>query len=149
MKKLFTIGFVVMLSLAVFLPASLQAQQPPTQPVIVGSSGSGPTFTLQNPLSSKFNSVGGIIQGFVEIFSYLVILLAVLAFIWTGLQYILARGNTQTMKDATKHLGWIVVGVAIVIGARIIITVVLNTLQAAGTVNPNVIQNASRAVQGQ
>ena len=118
----------------------------PTPPTSVsgGNSGTGSTFTLSNPLN--VDSIGALVESAVEIFSYLVILLAVLAFIWTGLQYILARGNAQTMKDATKRLGWIVVGVAIVIGARVIIRIVINTLQATGTVKPEVIQKANSAI---
>lgn len=108
-----------------------------------------PTFTISNPLDSKFNTVGALVDGFVTIFAYLVIILAVILIIWTGLQYILASGNPDKMKKASIQLGWLVIGIAIVIGARLIVHIVINTLQATGTVNQNVIQNANNALSGQ
>lgn len=107
----------------------------------------GALMTIQNPLSSKFNSVGSLVSGFAEIFSYLVVIFAVLALVWVGFQFILARGNGERMKELKNWLLYIVIGVAVVIGARIIISVVINTLSATGTVSPGVIQNAQNALQ--
>lgn len=105
------------------------------------------TFYLQNPLSPQFNTVGGIVGGFLEIFSYIVILLAVLMLMWVGLQFILAQGNPERMNELKGWLFWIVIGVAVVIGARIIVTVVINTLNATGVVSPGVIQSANNAIR--
>jgi hypothetical protein len=43
---------------------------------------------------------------------------------------------------------WLVIGVAVVISARVIIQVVINTISATGTVSPTVIQSANDALQG-
>ena len=107
---------------------------------------SGGSIGLKNPL--KVKTIGGLIQSAVEIFSYLVIIFAVLAFIWVGLQYILARGNSDRMKELSKWLGYIAICVAVVIGARIIISIVINTLESTGTVDPKVIQSANDALDG-
>ena len=104
--------------------------------------------TLQNPLSN-INSVGSLVSKFVEVFSYLVILFAVLMLVWTGLQYILARGNAEQMKKLTNRLTYIVIGIAIVIGARVIIDVIINTLSATGTINSGTINSINRARNGQ
>ncbi len=106
-----------------------------------------PTFTLTNPL--KVNSVGDLIQTFVEIFSYIVILVAVVMFIVIGFKYILyaAQGNVSEISSLHKQLLWLVIGVAVVIGARVIIQLVINTLSATGTVSPGVIQSANNAIQ--
>lgn len=101
------------------------------------------TFTLSNPL--KVNSIGDLIQNFVEIFSYLVILLAVLALIYVGFLYIVSQGKPEKRKELNNWLFYIVIGVAVVISARLIVNVVINTLSATGTVNPNVIQSAKNA----
>lgn len=101
------------------------------------------TFTLSNPL--KVDSVAGLVQNFVTIFSYVVIIIAVLLLVWVGLQFILARGDSGKMKELKEWLFWIVIGVAIVIGARIIVEVVINTLSASG-VDPAVIDNARKAL---
>lgn len=101
------------------------------------------TFTLSNPL--KVDSVAGLVQNFVEIFSYVVIIIAVLLLIWVGLQFILARGDSAKMKELKEWLFWIVIGVAVVIGARVIVEIVINTLSATG-VDPNVINSARNAL---
>ncbi len=113
----------------------------------VGDSGSNTSIVpLSNPLEAE--SIGQLIQGFVEIFSYVVVLGAVLALIWVGLQFILARGNADRMKELKDWLFWIIIGVAVVIGARLIIQVVINTLSASGIVDERTIQGAQRAADG-
>lgn len=110
-----------------------------------GPSTDGTTFYIQSPL--KFNNVGELVNGVIEIFTYLVILLAVLMLIWVGFKFVLAQGNVEEMKKLKNMLLWIVVGVAVVIGARIIVKVVINTLEATG-VDKNVIQSANNALRG-
>lgn len=87
-------------------------------------------------------------NGALEIFSYIVVLFAVLMIIYVGLQFVLAQGNPKRLSELKGWLLWIVIGVAIVIGARIIVSVVINTLQATNTVSPGVIQNAQNALNG-
>lgn len=118
------------------------ANQPPSTPPSTSQ-----FFSLQNPL--KVNSVGEIIQAFIVIATYLLIILAVLALIWTGFQYVVssAKGEVDKIKELHERLLWIVVGVAIVIGARVIVQVVINTISATGTVSPSVIQSANDAVR--
>lgn len=118
------------------------------QPTGSGGSPAGTSgnIGLKNPL--KVKTIGGLIQSAVEIFSYLVIIFAVLAFIWVGLQYILARGNAEKIKELSKWLGYIAIGVAVVIGARLIISIVINTLESSGTVDPKVIQSAKDGLEG-
>lgn len=118
----------------------------PSLTYAVTSSDSPSTFTLQNPL--KVDSIGGLVQNFVEIFSYIVILFAVLALVYVGLRFILARGDPSKMNELKSWLLWIVVGVAIVIGARIIIQVVINTLSATGAVDQSVINSTNNAING-
>ena len=110
-------------------------------------------FYLQNPLCSSTSSfgctVGGIVGGFLAIVAYLAVLAGVLMIIWIGLQFVLAQGKPERMNELKTQLGWVLVGIAVVIGARILVTVVINTLQATGTVNSNVIQNADNALNSQ
>ncbi len=102
-------------------------------------------FGISNPLSGV-NSVSDLVQTFAQIFTYLVVLVGVLALIYTGFQYIMAQGNSAKITELRKQLLWIVVGIAIVIGARIIINVVISTLSATGAVNQNIINNAQNAM---
>ncbi|MEK7610079.1 MAG: hypothetical protein AAB470_03110 [Patescibacteria group bacterium] len=114
-----------------------------------GNSGSltgSDSFALQNPL--KVDSIGGLVQNFIEIFSYIVILFAVLLLVWVGLRFIMVRGNSEEIKKLKDWLLFIVVGVAVVIGARIIIQIVINTLASTGTVDQRTIQSVQKAVNG-
>jgi hypothetical protein len=101
------------------------------------------TFTLTNPL--KVNSVGDLVKNFVDIFSTVVIILAVLTLIWVGLQFILARGDVAKMKELKEWLLWIVVGIAVVISARLIVDIVINTLSATGTIDANTLNTIKSA----
>ncbi len=107
---------------------------------------SGGVGKLSNPLSGA-TSVGQIVGTFAQVFTYIVVLFGVLALIWTGLQYILAQGKPDKLTELNKKLLWIVIGIAIVIGARIIVGLVINTIAATGAVNPNVIQQAQNAAR--
>jgi hypothetical protein len=111
--------------------------QPPQQPAPQG------TFTLTNPL--KVNSIGDLVKNFVDIFSTVVIILAVLTLIWVGLQFILARGDVAKMKELKEWLLWIVVGIAVVISARLIVDIVINTLSATGTIDANTLNTIKSA----
>ena len=102
------------------------------------------TITLQNPL--KVNSVGAAVNEGAKIFSYIAVLLGVVMLIWVGLQFILAQGNADRLKEMKYYLFKIVIGIAIVIGARIIIQVVVNTLEATKLVDQRVIQGANQAI---
>lgn len=116
--------------------------------VIVGGSGGGnqTTGTLQNPL--KVKSVGEAVEALIEIVTYVAVFFAVLALVWVGFKFIAARGDSKKHKDAAMWLTYIVIGLAIILGARLIISLVLGTLEATGTVNPNIINSARNAVQG-
>jgi hypothetical protein len=154
MKNFLTVSIFTKIVLGSFifcmliLPLAVSAQQPNASTAKEPNASTKPaeTFTLKNPL--KVDSVGGLVQNFVEIFSYIVILFAVLAIIWVGFQFIIARGNATRMSELKDWLLWIVVGVAVVIGARIIIQVVINTLAATGTVDERTIQSVQKANSG-
>ncbi len=107
----------------------------------------GTMMTITNPLSSKFDSVGALVNGFAQIFTYVVVIFAVLALVYVGFRFVLTRGDTKEMTKLRDWLFYIVIGVAVVIGARIIISIVINTLSATGTVSPSVIQGANNALQ--
>lgn len=137
--------------------ALLMVARPASAQQIIGGDGTGSgsilggdkasqTFTIANPL--KATSIGEVVLDFIQIFSYVVILLAVLCLIWVGFQYIMAsaQGNSDKIKELHGYLLWIVIGIAVVIGARVIVQVVLNTLSATGAVNSSAFQSAKSAL---
>lgn len=123
--------------------------------VQVGGSNTGTTVqvpgnttggTLQNPL--QVNSIGDAVNKGVEIFSYIAILVAVIMIIYVGLKFIMAQGKPDKLKEAGKWLGAIVIGVVIILGARLMISIIINTLEATKVVSPTVIQSARSVVNG-
>jgi len=149
-NKKFTIlvSCLVLLGILSMTPAIAQAQAQggANTDTTQGGQNKITTVKLTNPLKKELGSVGDVVMKFVEIFSYIVIIFAVLMLVWTGLQFILARGNVDRMKELKNQLLWIVVGIAIVIGARVLVTIVINTLEATGTVDKGTIQNINRAL---
>jgi hypothetical protein len=105
------------------------------------------TFTLSNPLKGV-DSVGDLVNKFVEIFSYLVIIAGVIMIVVTGFNMILARGNPDKITENAKRLGAILIGIGIVIGARIMVMIIINTLEASGAVKEGTVQTIQKAVDG-
>lgn len=156
MKKIiltFGVMFVAMtLSLNVFAqtsspsPVSGSGAQPP---VISGSgSQAAETVTLKSPLNKNLDSVGALLNAGLTIFTYIAVLIAVISFIVVGLQFILARGNASKLEEAKTRLWAIIIGVTIVIGAKLIVSVVINTLSATKVVNDNITNSAKQAITG-
>ena len=152
MKKSITTSIIASICLLALISLAAPAvwaqgpQQTNNPPAGGGQQTNNPstTFTLQNPL--HVDSIGALIENFVQIFSYIVILFAVLAFVWVGLQYILARGKPERMKELSSWLLYIVIGVAVVLGAQLMIRIVINTLSATGAVDQRVIKSANDAI---
>ncbi|MFA6553942.1 MAG: hypothetical protein WCS89_00330 [Candidatus Paceibacterota bacterium] len=152
-KKIVSVLLVVVFVISVSAPVFAQSSTGSNVPSTGGSTNSNAssqTFTLQNPLNPKINSIGGLIQTFVEIISYIAILFAVVAFIWVGFQYVTsaAQGKTSKIEELHGQLLWLVVGVAVIISARVIIQLTINTLSATGTISPGVINSAQNALRG-
>ena len=112
------------------------------------SGGSGSTFTLKSPLQGV-NSVSDLIFTFMKIVSYLAVIFGVIMIMWVGMQLVLAQGKPEEIKKRSNELLWVIVGIGVILGARILITTVINTLQATGTVNPAIITNARNAINNQ
>jgi len=104
--------------------------------------------TLKSPLQGV-NSISDLIFTFMKIVSYLAVIFGVIMLMWVGLQFVLARGKPDEITKRSQELLWIVVGIGVILGARILITVVINTLSATGTINPAIIQNAKNAINTQ
>ena len=106
------------------------------------------TFKLKNPL--QVESVGGLVQNFVQIFSYIAVLIGVLVLIYIGFKYVLsaAQGNSEEIKKLHGWLLWVVVGIAVIIGARVMVDVVINTITLTGAVDKTVTQTIKKAASG-
>jgi nitric oxide reductase large subunit len=91
---------------------------------------------LTNPL--KVESVQGVIYLAVDIAMYIGVAFSILALIYVGFQFVMAQGNTDKLKEAKMWLLYIIVGLAILISARVIVEILKNTLSSAGVVDSSV-----------
>lgn len=55
--------------------------------------------------------------------------LAVLAFIYSGFKYVMARGNSSKLEEANRNLLYVAIGTAVLLGAWVIANVIENTVK--------------------
>lgn len=55
--------------------------------------------------------------------------IAVIAFIYSGFKFVMARGNETALKDAKRNLLYVAIGTAILLGAWVIANVIENTVR--------------------
>ncbi len=85
---------------------------------------------LQNPLGDDNNSIPEILVTIVDnVILPIAIPFVALAIIWTGFQFVLARGNTTKLADAKKSLWWTLLGAGVILGAYVIAQVVQSTVE--------------------
>lgn len=93
----------------------------------------GTTVQIQNPLRNT-SSVSELIATFVDWIINLGVVVVVLAFVYTGFQYVAARGNPDGIKKAHAAFLWTVVGTLVLIGAKVLTEVIKNTLTQGGVI---------------
>jgi len=85
-------------------------------------------FQLENPLKNTTT-----VQGFlVKLLDAAVLLLSpviVLMLIYSGLKFVIARGNEEQLKNAKDTLLYTLIGAAIVLGAKGLSLVIENTIR--------------------
>jgi hypothetical protein len=90
------------------------------------------SFKLKNPLGDKVGSVGELIGIFVDWIINLGVVAVTLAFIFTGFQFVTARGDTAALQKARQSFFWTVIGALVLIGAKVLTEVIKNTLTKGG-----------------
>lgn len=100
-----------------------------------GSSGTGGTFTLQDPLGIK--NFCDLVRSLLNVVMAIGVPVAVLFLVWSGFRFILARGSQTGLDDAKKNFKFVIIGIAIFLGAWTFATVIaatIQTLDSSGTV---------------
>lgn len=147
MKKILSIMFIVAMFMPFYVYAENQSDNIPLVTPAVNQTNNTPqptaVSTLKNPL--KVNSIGDLVKSVLQVFSYIAVLFGVVMLIVVGFKYILSQGKPEEMKKASNELLYIVIGLAIVIGARVAVDIVINTMSSTGVIDPNVIQSAKDA----
>lgn len=113
--------------LGLIVPATVGAQSPTAG---MGSTASGKTFTLDNPI--KFNSVDELIKAGTTIIMRVLLIVAVLYFIYAGFLYVTALDNEDKITSARKTLVNAAIGTAILVSLNLILELIKGTFRAVG-----------------
>ena len=79
---------------------------------------------------NETNTIFSLIYLAVTGLTNILIPLSVLFIIWAGLRYVAARGNESKVKEANKTLTNVVIGVGLIIGARVLVEIVYSIVNS-------------------
>lgn len=106
-----------------------------------GNTGSTPcsanSATICNPLHAT--SVTTVLTDVVNIAIPIGAVIAVIMFVYVGFKFIFAQGKPEKITDAWKWFAYVAIGTAILLGAKVIITIMESTLTSAGVVQPGLL----------
>lgn len=119
-------------ALIAIIPAAVFAQTP-TSPTPCTST----SATICNPLQAT--SVTTILTDVVNIAIPIGAVIAVLMLVFVGFKFIFAQGKPEEINKTWKWFLWVVIGTAILLGAKVIISVITSTLTSAGAVQPGLL----------
>ncbi len=101
-------------------------------PTAVAPASNATDFNLQvrlnNPL--KVDSIEGAIELFMNAVLRIAMPFIVVFFIWSGLSFILARGNPDKIKTAKKMFWYTVIGTLLILGAWTITNIIIGTVNS-------------------
>ncbi len=98
--------------------------------------GDSPTSPfLPNPLG-KNTTISSFIAKILEIVIYIGGIVAVFFIIYSGFLFVMARGNEDKLKGAKQTILYTVIGVAILLGAVVIQTIIKGTLVELDVIKP-------------
>ena len=93
------------------------------------------TFQLKNPLG--IGNFCDLVKSLLNIVLAIGVPVAVLFLVWSGFRFILARGSRDGLNDAKRNFMYVIVGIAIFLGAWTLATVIsatIQTLDSSGTI---------------
>jgi hypothetical protein len=88
----------------------------------------GGTFTLCDPLGAA--SFCDLIKSLLNILLAIGVPIAVLFLVWSGFRFILARGNTTELANARRNFFYVIIGIAVFLGAWTLATIIQATFQS-------------------
>jgi Type IV secretion system pilin len=81
---------------------------------------------IKNPL--KANDINELMVTIVDVAVKLGIVIAFLALIWVGFQFVVAQGDPGKISDAKTHFFYVIIGIAVLLGAKVIVEIIKGTL---------------------
>ncbi len=137
--SLYFFGALIVASATMPLLASAQPtiNAPGSNPTINAAGGnSSGTFTLADPLGNK--NFCQLVKSLLDIILAIGIPVAVLFLVWSGFKFILARGRPTELEVARKNFYYVIIGIAVFLGAWTLAGIISTTVQSLGT--PGAIQ---------
>jgi type IV secretory pathway VirB2 component (pilin) len=103
--------------------------------------GSTPCSANSNAICNPLNSsdITALLTNLVDIAIPIGAIIAVIMFIYVGFKFIFAQGKPEKIKDAWKWFGYVAIGTAILIGAKVIVSIMESTLTSAGLVKQGLL----------
>ena len=86
---------------------------------------------LKNPIDAK--TFQELVEAILEIVVTIGTPIAILAIIYCGFLFVSAQGKPEKLKDARTALLWTIVGVVVLLGAKLLATVIAGTITNLGT----------------
>ncbi len=117
------LAFIFSFTLIVLLPLFISYAQVPPLP------GGQAKTTIQNPLGAGNNSVEAVLAKIMKLVVTLGTIVVVFFIIYSGYKFVTARGNPAEVTKAKDIFFATVIGGAILLGADVIATVVINTVK--------------------
>lgn len=93
-----------------------------------GDTSDSGTITLANPLGSKVNNLPSFIYMILDIVFQIGVVVAVLALMYVGFMFVMARGDTSKLETARTAFLYTVIGIAVLLGAELVASVTSNTV---------------------
>jgi hypothetical protein len=90
-----------------------------------------------NPLNSS--DITTLLTNLVNIAIPIGAVIAVIMFVYVGFKFIFAQGKPEKIKEAWSWFAWVAIGTAILLGAKVIVTIMESTLTSAGVVQPGLL----------
>jgi len=147
MKNFSNIIIALLLGITVLTPQLVSAQgltsnQNPAltqnqNPAVTNNS----VFQLKDPLEIK--NFCDLVKKLLNIVLAIGVPIAVLFLVWAGFRFILARGSQDGLVDAKRNFYFVIIGIAIFLGAWTLATVISATIQTLD--ESNTIQFCGRS----
>ncbi len=86
------------------------------------------TVAVENPLGNDKKEIKDIVASILNVIMDIVLPIVIVMVIYSGFLYVMARGKPEAIETAHKTLTWTLIGAAILLGAQLISTVLIDTV---------------------
>ena len=88
---------------------------------------------LENPFGPGITSLDTLIQAIANTVMQIGGVFAIIFIIWSGFLFVTARGNEDQLKKAKTTFKWTLIGTAILLGAYVIATAIVEFVSGLGS----------------